>query len=208
MTKTTVVLKKPVRPANHIAPVTAKKDDASDPVIETYRALAPLRVADPDGSETTHVRQYGDYVPEAAGFKNLWVYLNTKQIELVYTNKSQLDESMKRFWERCADEDAEKMLHQEAAEEEIRLRARLKEIEAAKGGKKTSPVTNGRPSNSHAATPSVTHVEKIDLGAIPKQTGMPRPVDLPRVTREVPVQRNVSENRTKTGNTVRTLRKK
>ena len=63
---------------------------------------------------------------------------------MVYVNQSQLDESMKRFWQRCEDEDADKLLQQEAAEEEIRLRTRLKEIEAAK---LTKP--NVRPANSH-----------------------------------------------------------
>lgn len=202
MPKTTVVLKKPVRPANHIAPVTAKKNDAKDPVIETYRALAPLRVAE-EGSEVTHVRQYGDFVPEAAGWKNIWVYLNTKQLEMVYVNQSQLTEWKKRFVERCREEEEDRLLQQEAVAEELQLRQRLREIEEAKG-KKVAP----RPANSHlAAKPDVTQVEKIDMGAVPKQAGIPRPVALPRVTRDVPVQKNVSENRKAAANTGRTLRK-
>jgi hypothetical protein len=204
MATKTVVLKKPLRPANHIAPVTANKKSTKDPVIETYRALAPLRVADSDGSETTHVRQYGDYVPEAAGFKNIWVYLNTKQLELVYVNKSQLDEGMKRFWQRCEDEDADRALQQESADEERKLRARLREIEAAKG--KQGPA-GARPANSHfAAKPEKTRVEKIDI-EIPKQPGLPQVQPLPKVTREVPIQRNVSENRTRPTKVGRTSRK-
>ena len=58
-----------------------------------------------------------------------------------------------------------------------------------------------------AAVPDKTQVEKIDMGGLRKQPGLPRPVELPKVTREVPVQKNVSENRIKTGNTGRTLRK-
>lgn len=195
----TIVLKKPVRPASHIAPVTAKKNDAKDPVIECYRALAPLRVSDGDGSETTHVRQYGDYVPEAAGWKNIWTYLNTKQLEMVYVNQSQLTAWKKAFKKRCEEEDAAKLLAQETEAEEIQLRRRLKEIQDAK------TKTGAKPANSHAA-PEKTQVERIDI-EVPKQPGLPQVTPLPKVTREVPLPKNVSENRKRPTNVGRTLRK-
>jgi hypothetical protein len=201
MATKTVVLKKPVRPANHIAPVTAKKNVAKDPVVETYRALAPLRVEDSPGCGITHIRQYGDFVPEAAGFKNIWVYLNTKQLEMVYVNQSQIDAWRERFVERCAMEDAEKRAHDEALDEERQLRARLKEIEAAKAKKVATPP------NSHAAPKEITKVEVIDLGAVPKQPGIPQVAPLPKVTREVPIQKNVSENRNRPNKVGRTSRK-
>ena len=68
MTKTVILTKKPVRPASHIAPVTAKKNDANDPVrLKPTRALAPAESLTLKVLKTTHVRQYGDYVPE--GFR-------------------------------------------------------------------------------------------------------------------------------------------
>lgn len=197
-----VVLKKPVRPASHIAPVTAKKNVKGDPVVETYRALAPLRVNDGDGTENTHVRQYGDLVPEAATWKNLWHYLNAKQLEMVYLNQSQITEWEKRFKERCEQEDAEQRALSEQESEELALRARLKELEAAKA-KKTA---KDRPANSHEVRED-TRAEKIDFGGLPKQPGLPQLQELPKVTREVPVQKNVSENRKRSNTSGRTLRK-
>jgi hypothetical protein len=50
-------------------------------------------------------------------------------------------------------------------------------------------------------------VEVIDLGAVPKQPGIPQVAPLPKVTREVPIQKNVSENRNRPNKVGRTSRK-
>lgn len=196
----TKVLKKAVRPASHIAPLPAKK--TTDPTVMTWRALVPLRIAD-EGSEKTHVRIFGDFVPEAAGWKNLNLYLKTQQLEIAYVNQSELDAWRERYDERIAEEEAADEEAKVREEERVALLKRLKELEAEE---KKSPAV---PSNSHQKFEEEKTVqEKIDYGAVPKQPGLPRPVELPTVTREVAVQKNVAENRNRPSSTGRVLRKK
>jgi hypothetical protein len=201
----TVVLKKAVRPTSHVAPLRATKK-AEDPTVMTWRALAPLRVAD-EGADTTHLRQFGDFVPEAGKWRNLNTYLKTQQLEIAYVNQSELDAWRDMYAERIAEED-EALAEAKAVEEErLALMKRLRELDKQDAEKKKSePV----PANSHQTfEDGKTLQEKIDFGGIKKKgPGIPAPVELPKVTREVPVQRNVGENRTRQPSTSRVLRKK
>lgn len=195
-----IILKKAVRPAKHIAPLPARKK-ASDPTVMTWRALVPLRIADENG-ETTHVRQFGDFVPEAATWKNLNLYLKTQQLEIAYVNQSEIDAWRDRYDERIAEEDEALEEAKQVEAEKIALLKRLKELEAKEGKAEKAP------SNSHQVFEDKTVQEKIDFGAVKKQPGIPRPVELPTVTREVPLPKNVAENRNRPSSTGRVLRKK
>lgn len=199
----TVVLKKAVRPAGHIAPLPAKKK-TTDPTVMTWRALVPLRVGDAEG--TTHIRQFGDFVPEAATWKNLNIYLKTQQLEIAYVNQSELDAWREAYEERIAEEDAVQQEAEEREAKRIELLKQLRELEK-QDAKSNSPET---PANSHQKfEPEKTQQEKIDFGGVKmKDGGMARPVSLPTVTRDVPQQKNVAENRTLPSKTGRTLRKK
>lgn len=182
-------LKKAVAPAPHIAPLRPQKN--SDPTVKTFRALTPLRVGDANGT-TTHMRYFGDFVPEAEGWRNLPTYLNTKQIEIAFVNQSEIDAWREMYEERIAIEDAEKAAQQSIDDEIAELRARERELLAKKKAAEGNSV-NPEPS---AAFNEDTRVEKIDFGSVKNDgTGQLHRAAVP--TREVPVQKNVGETRTR-----------
>jgi hypothetical protein len=208
-TDKTIVIKKPVRPAAHIAPLPAKKKSDKGRTVQTYRALTPLRVGDP-GAETTHVRQYGDLVPEASSWRNLNTYLRIQQLEIVFMTKAEFDAQIERQQERFDEEDEAQEAANAVETERLALVKRLNELK----GKQAKPEDKHsleRPKKIFESAPTPaqlehTYEEKISFGAVPKQQGIPRPMELPTVTREVPVQRNVADNRTRP-NTARVARK-
>lgn len=179
MSSKTIVVKRAVRPANHIAPLPAKKKvvkkSNSDPVVQCWRVLQPIRVADRD-SENTHMRQYGDYVPEAGSWKNIGTYLRTQHIEIAYVNKSELEAALDDMYERFEREDAEKSAEEDKAQKKAELMRQLRELEAEDDSNRRL----SRPANSHVE-PEQTRVEKIDLGGLPKQAGIPQKISIPRV---------------------------
>lgn len=202
MSSKTIVVRKAVRPASHIAPLPAKAVKKSDPVVQCWRVLMPIRVADKQGSETSHMRQYGDYVPEAATWKNVGTYLRTQHLEIVYLAKSELQASLDMMYERFEQEDEEKVTAENLEEKKRELLRQLRELEAEASGEGRAKT---RPANSHhEEREEKTKVEKIDLGGLPKQGGMPKPVPLPRAVREIPVVSSTPGSRPpKVGRTVR-----
>lgn len=143
-----VVLKKAVRPAPHVAPLRPKKN--SDPTVQTWRALAPLRVGDPDG-ETTHMRYFGDFVPEAAGWKNTAIYMKTGQLELAYVNQSEIDAWREEYESRTSQEDEEKQAAEEKAQEIAELEKRIAALRG-KGARKV-PDFNAPPTPERREAP-------------------------------------------------------
>jgi hypothetical protein len=204
--------KRAVRPVAHVAPLPTKKR-ASDPTVQTWRALAPLLVVDRNG-ETTHYRQFGDFVPEVRTWKNADSWLRVGKIEVCYVNQSEIDHWWTEYEDRCAQEDEEKFLVDEAEQEEIALRQRLAEIEQRKQARRSPDFNMGY--NGGSAPPDKTRRESIDfegdkrdLGSVRSNPGMPTPRELPRVpTREVPQQQNVSQTRTRPTRVGRPARKK
>lgn len=170
-----------------------------DPVILTYRALAPMEVADvdlmdPEAGETTHTRRFGDYVPEAAKWKRIDTWLITKRIEPVHINQSELDRWWEEYRERIAWEDEEKSIADEEAREIAELERQLQERKARAGiasaAEKKSPNFNADPERR-----SRPLEEKIDLGGVSRRDGSLSPVELPGVTRAPLPQMNAGENR-------------
>lgn len=188
-----VVLKKAKKPVRRVAV-------NRDPVILTYRALAPMAVADadmmdPDAGETTHVRRFGDYVPEASQWRRIDTWLITKRIEQVHINKSELDRWWEEYKERIALEDEEKLAANEVEAELLELERRKRELEAKLGKKNSPPDFNAAP--DRRAQPLE---QKIDLNKPVQDLGGVRysasgPVELPEVTRAPLPQENVGEVR-------------
>ena len=185
MTETTKKLRKPGSAA-----VRTAKAPTNDPTVMCFRALGPMNVADPDGMGT-HPRVFGDYVPEAASWKNLALYLKQGTLEKVYINQSELDRGMAELAERYAEQDADKLSALAEEEELAALEARRQELLAKRGKSDLKPKTV----EELGYEGEKTIVEKIDMGGIKsKAPGMPRPVALPTVrnTTNLP---NVGENR-------------
>lgn len=199
----TVVLKKAKKNT------TVKRVVNRDPVILTYRALAPLLIADvemldPNAGETTHVRRFGDYVPEAAGWRRIDTWLITKRIEPVHINQSELDRWWEEYIERIAEEDEEKYAQNEEAREIAELENRLRELKGQpKPGDKRVPNFNAEP--DRRAQPLE---EKIDLGGVRRNGAPPAPVELPSVTRAPIPQSNAGEIRRRPTVVRKTVRKK
>lgn len=204
-----VVVKKAVRPAGHVAPLPAKKK-TTDPTVRTYRALAPLRVAD-EGGETTHMRQFGDFVPEADKWKNVGLYLRTQQIEICFVNQSELDAWREEYAERTAAEDEEASDQKKRDAEMADLRKRMSELEKQNIDALKPKDFNEGQNGGRGFQPDPTVEQRIDFGGVKRtdERGMPQPVKLPSVpTREVPQQHNVADNRTRPNSTRRVLKKK
>lgn len=174
------------------ATVRAAKSPKADRVVQTFRALSKMTVADGDGVHT-HDRVFGDFVPEAEQWKNVALYLKQGLLEKISVNQSQIDEWRAEYEERCAAEDAEKNAALAEEQELAELKQRMAEIEAKKAAKSDKPAP--QKSTVEDLEGEQTVVEKIDLGGI-KSTrhGVPRPVALPtvRTTTNLP---NVGENR-------------
>jgi hypothetical protein len=188
-----IVLKKAVRPAPHVAPLREQK--STDPTVRTYRALTRLMVGD-NSPQGYHYRQFGDFVPEAEQWRNLGIYLKGQQIEIAYVNKSELDLWAEEFLHRCEVEDAEKAAQTSLEEEELELKRKLAEVQK----KKALENSGGGPIKEvdESFKPDKTIVQPIDFGGVKMNGGgAPRPVAIPRPTREVPAQKNTAENRTR-----------
>jgi hypothetical protein len=190
-------LKKAVRPAPHIAHLPAGKK-AEDPTVRTYRCLGKLLIPETDGS--VHYRQYGDFVPEAAGWRNLPTYLKQQQVEICFVNQSELDANLQAMQERFAEEDAEKEAQKTIDEELLQLEqhrlALLAKKEQQRNGVNPNPSTdfNGQSAPKNVFEDEKTHVEKIDFGSVKKGGVLQKQ---PTPTRAVPAQKNVGENRTR-----------
>jgi hypothetical protein len=199
-------LKKAARPAAHVAPLRAKKN--SDPTIRTYRALAPMQVADEDG--VCHMRQFGDFIPEADTWKNTGLYLRTQQIEIAFVNQSELDAWREDYTERCAQDDAAKAEAKADEDREMALRAELRALEEKKAKEaKARDFNQGQNGGRGNFQPEPVVQEKIDFGSVKSRGGIPRPAEMPNVTtREVPQQKNVSENRKRPVTVRRVVKKK
>lgn len=183
-----------------------------DPVILTYRALAPMQVADadlmdPNAGEITHTRRFGDYVPEAASWRRIDTWLITKRIEPVHINQSELDRWWEEYRERIAWEDEEKNAADEEAREIAELERQLQERKARAGlavtAEKKTPNFNLEPDRR-----SQRLEEKIDLGSVSRRDGSLAPVELPGVTRAPLPQLNTGENRRRPTVVRKAVRKK
>lgn len=218
MTKVVVKKKAPasrdnsraIRPAPHIAPLPTKKR-ATDPTVQTWRALAPLLVVDRNG-ETTHYRKFGDFVPEVSSWKNADAWLRTGKVEVCYVNQSDIDHWWDEYEARCVQEDEDKAEYEVEAEED-RLRKRLAEIERDKAMRPGFNMGANGGSNDHYQKARAEVIdfegEKRSLGSVRANPGLPATRELPRVpTREVPQQREVSQNRTRPTRVGRPARKK
>lgn len=187
----TVVLKKATPGLAHTKrPVST--EDESDPVVMTYRALKPLRVADDETGETTHMRQFGDFVPEAVAWKRPDTWLRNGFIEVVYVNKSELDRWRKSYIRRIREEDAAAAEQNEVETELQILQARIRELEAEKQ-KKSIPDFNAKPPKDQIRE------EKIDFGGVKMAGGgVPRPVALPKPSRAPLPPQNTGQVRART----------
>lgn len=201
----TIVLKKAKKPVRRAV--------NRDPVILTYRALAPLLVADadmlePGAGESTHYRRFGDYVPEAAQWKRIGTYLITKQLEQVHINQSELDLWWDEYRERIAQEDEEKFAASEVEAELLELQRRQQELEA-KLGKAPQPQRREPDFNAEPDRRSQPLEEKIDLGGVRrKDGGFPAPVQIPGATRAPLPQSNAADIRQRPTLVRRAVRKK
>lgn len=164
----------------------------TDPTVMTYRALMPLQVATEDG--TVQKREFGDFVPEVFSWKSPGIWLQTKRIEQVYVNQSEIDAWQERYAERLAEE---KAAREEADEREKRLRELREEIALLEATEnKPDPDFNAEPKNRDFA-PSKTVAEKIDFGAVKMKNGsVPHPVELPK-TRAPKIPASTAEKRVK-----------
>lgn len=182
---------------------TGRVKRAADPTIQTYRALFPLNVAGEDGVVRT--RQFGDYVPEVATWPKPGIWLQTRRIEVVHINQSELDRWQEDWDRRCAEED-ERRLEQEENDREIeRVRRELEELEARKAGKSQKSVP--QPPQDFQPEPAVE--QKIDFGSVRMaKGGAPRPVEMPAMTRAPQIPQSVSENRVRPVQVRRVVRKK
>jgi len=200
-----VVLKKAKKPVRRVN---------RDPVVLTYRALAPLLVADadlmdPDAGEATHFRRFGDYVPEAAQWKRIGTYLITKQLEQVHINQSELDRWWDEYLERIAEEDEEKLAELEVEQELLELQRRQEELEAKLGKKPAAPVRRIPDFNAEPDRRKQPLEEKIDLGGVRRvNSNIPSPVQLPSVTRAPLPQLNSGEIRRRPTVVRKAVRKK
>jgi hypothetical protein len=186
-----------VRPAPHIAHLPASKK-AEDPTVQTYRCLSKLLIADEDGS--VHYRYYGDFIPEAAGWKNLSTYLRQQQLETCFVNQSELDANIDAMRQRFAEEDSEKEAQKSIDDELMQLEqqrlALLAKKEQRQNGVNPNPseMFNGSSEPKNVFTDEKTKVEKIDFGGVRKGAALQKK---PTPTRAVPAQKNVGENRTR-----------
>lgn len=189
--------KKAVRPAPHIAHLPAEQK-SNDPTVRTYRCLGKLLLGDGEG--VVHYRYYGDFVPEAAQWRNLPMYLKQQQLEICFVNQSELDANTAAMQERFAQEDAEKAEQASIDEELMQIEqqrlALLAKKEAQQNGVNPNPSSdfNGESLPKNVFTDEKTHVEKIDFGSV-KKGGILHKQEVP--TRAVPAQKNVAENRTR-----------
>lgn len=190
-------LKKAVRPAPHIAHLPAGKK-AEDPTVRTYRCLGKLLLGDEDGS--VHYRYYGDFVPEAAEWRNLPTYLKQQQIEICFVNQSELDANIDAMRQRFSDEDAEKEAQKSIDDELMQLEQQRLALLAKKQQQQNSvnpnpsEMFNGSSEPKNVFTDEKTKVEKIDFGSVRKGAVLQKK---PVPTRAVPAQKNVGENRTR-----------
>lgn len=197
-----VVLKK--KPGT---PAAKKRVQNADPTVQTYRALAPLLVADPDGNGA-HMRQFGDFVPEVSSWKNPGVYLRTAQVEMVYVNQSELDRWREDYEARTAQEDEEKADAVASQREIAELQRKILALQAKEKGEKSLPDFNAEPT-SREFRPGKTREEKISFGGVKmKGGGIPHPVEIPSVTRAPALAQNTAENRTRPTTVRRVVRKK
>lgn len=175
-----------------------KTEDSSDPVVMTYRALKPIRVADDETGETTHMRQFGDFVPEAATWRRPDTWLRNGFIEVVYANKSEISKWRKVYLQRVAEEDAE-LAEKNAEEQELQeLQRRIRELENRKAKKAEAPDFNAKPGK--------VLEEKIDFGGVKMASGgLPAPVQL---TRAPQLPKNIGQNRAQPLTVRRAVRKK
>jgi hypothetical protein len=191
---------KALRPAPHISHLPARKK-STDPTVRTYRALTKLLVGDEDGAGTVHYRFYGDFIPEAEGWKNLATYLKQQQIEICYVNQSELDENLRLQTERFADEDAEKNAQADIDAEIALLQQRQAELLAKKRqqGNAVNPEMdnrfNGETPPKNLFESEQTQVEKIDFGSVKGGVLQKAPVPtraLPKPKRTVRTSRHPS----------------
>jgi len=174
------------------AAVRPAKSPKVDRTVSSFRALATMVVADGDGVNS-HKRVFGDFVPEAAQWKNVALYLKQGQLEKVFVNQSEIDAWKEEYAERCALEDAEKNAALAEEQELAELKQRMAELEAKKAAKAKEPAAQKVTVEDLEGEQTI--VEKIDLGGVKsRHTGMPRPAALPTVrnTTNLP---NVGENR-------------
>jgi hypothetical protein len=186
-----IVLRKPgAKPA-------VKKTD--DPTIMTYRALMPLKVATRSGE--VEERMYGDYVPEVLTWPKPGIWLQTARIEVAYINQSEYDRwraayeirlEQEREFQREADENAAEIARVEAQLRELQVKA--KKVESAK----LYGNPDGNSQQVMGFTPDPTVEQKIDFGGVKMANGgVPRPVELPAVTRAPILPQNAGDNRTR-----------
>lgn len=198
MAESKIVLKK--KPTKSVA----KKNQ--DPTILCYRVLLPITVADENG--VAHRREFGDYVPEAAQWKNIGTYLKSNTIEKCYINTSELKRWREEFAERWAEQDAAAEQAKADAARAEELRRELAELEGRQVLEARAQQNVPQGNRLDFLEGEQASVQQIDFGGVKMNGGgAPHPVALPRAnTREVPQQPNVAENRTRT-TTVR-MRKK
>jgi len=167
-------------------------ENANDPVIMTYRALKPMRVADDETGETTHIRQFGDFVPEASAWRRPDTWLRGGFMEVVYVNQSEVERWRRAYEVRIQEEDAELLEQNEAELELQQLQRRIRELENARDKAKAGPDFNAKPD------PGTVLEEKIDFGGVKMaKGGLPRPVELPAPTRAPLPPQNTAEIRTR-----------
>lgn len=159
------------------ATVRQAKSPVADKTVSSFRALSTITVADGDGVHT-HQRVFGDFVPEAAGWKNIALYLKQNILEKVFVNQSEIDRWAVEYADRCAADDAEKFAAMAEEEEMLALKKRMAELEAKK---KSAPAA--KKSTVENLVGEQTIVEKIDLGGVTsKHKGtLPRPAVIPSV---------------------------
>lgn len=200
-----VKLKRPVAKKNVPA---ARSKKASDPTVLTYRALMPLQVATVQGK--IEKRVYGDFVPEAATWPKIGIWLKTNQIEKVYVNQSDID-----AWRERYDEENEEEI-QAQKDEELRQKrlAELREEMAALQGSapqaRVVPDFNAAPKNREIPNEQTVQ-EPIDFSQVQDLGGVKfsgsGPAEVPR-TRAPQVPANTAENRTRPKTVRRAVRKK
>lgn len=187
------------RPVSKSVPA-AKAKKTLDPTVMTYRALMPLQVGIADGSVQSRV--YGDFVPEAASWKNIGIWLKTNRIQQVYVNQSEIDAWQERYNERIAEELEAKKEADQREKRLSELRAEMAALEAADS--KRAPDFNAEPKDRNFK-PDKTVEEFIDFGGVKfNGTGAK---ELPK-TRAPQVPANTAENRTRPAPARRVVRKK
>jgi hypothetical protein len=179
--------------------VSKQHKKTADRTVATYKALMPIQVASAAG--VVEQRIFGDFVPEAASWPKIGVWLQTKRIEQVFVNESEIEEWRERYDQRKAEEVA---AAQAASAEELEyqeLMRRKAELEAKLGrpaGERRVPDFNA-PQNFK---PDKTVEQRIDfdggvkdMGGIKmRDGGLPRPIELSRAPQ---LPQNAAEVRTK-----------